>query len=140
MEEFVNTVIRNQTDPMLKNLRSDLIVPTFKNLMESGVGVAYGVRMIGATLPVGFLLATQQQDVYNGKKKAFEFLFMVDPRVRKLGFADKLLREFEAGAKEAHCESAVVGAHVGFEDWQLLDRYYKMKGYKFLSESLQKTL
>jgi len=133
MERVVWQVGRNQIDPELKKLRLDLVVPSFRSFMTAGIGHAYGQ-------PGGFLLAMHNYDVFNGRLKAYEFLFMVDPKFKKPNTATKLLKEFEDGARAAGCETTVVGAHVGFSEWKTLERYYRMKGYSFLSESMQKIL
>ena len=130
---MVYAVGSNQTDPGLKTLRLDLIVRSFRGFMEAGRGIAYGQRG-------GFLLAIHSVDVFNGRRKAYEFLFLVDPTTKQPDTAEKLLEEFEAGAKADGCETTVVGAHAGFADWKKVERYYRMKGYSFLSESMQKIL
>jgi len=133
MESIVWRVGSNQTDPELKKLRLDLVTQGFRSFMETGTGIAYG--HVG-----GFLLAVHQYDVFNGRLKAYEFLFMVDPKAKQPNTATELLKEFEDGARAAGCETTVVGAHVGFSEWKTLERYYRMKGYSFLSESMQKIL
>lgn len=133
MERVVLQIGRNQTDPGLKKLRLDSIIRSFRTFMEVGTGFAYGQ-------PGGFLLAMHADDVFNGKRKAFEFLFLVDPRLKKPDTATRLLKEFEDGARADGCETTVVGAHTGFSEWKTVERYYRMKGYSFLSESMQKTL
>jgi len=132
MENIVWKVGGSQTDPGLRKLRLDLIVDAFENFMENGTGFAYGE--LG-----GFLLAMHSVDVFSGKRKAYEFLFLVDEH-KQPETASRLLAEFEAGAKADGCETAVTGAHAGFADWKKVDRFYRMKGYSFLSESMQKIL
>lgn len=100
-------------------------------MMEAGTGVAYGSD-------AGFLLGFHCVDLMTGKRKGYEFLWMLRPDKRSGGGALKLLAEFEEGAKQDGCVAVVVGNSAGYKP-AAMGRMYRRLGYSSISESFQKT-
>lgn len=140
MEKFVKAVNVDHDswghdEKVLHHVDSDVTIANWRNVMQSGIGVAYGIEREGG--PAGFLLAVHSRDLQTGEKRASEFLWMVSPKHRKGGTAQELLKEFEDDAKMAGCTSIVVGCHAVYKI-EVLRRWYKSMGYQLLSESYEK--
>jgi hypothetical protein len=132
LEQYVKPVIESQTSPTLEPIDADHLIGSWKAMMESGGGVAYGSD-------AGFLLGLHCTDLMTGKRKAFEYLWMCRPDKRSGGEALKLLVEFEDGAKFDGCVAIVVGNSSGYKQ-KALGRLYRRLGYVQISESFQKQL
>jgi len=132
LEQYVKPVIESQTEPTLEPIDADHLIGAWKAMMDAGTGVAYGSD-------AGFLLGLHCMDLMTGKRKAFEYLWMVRPDKRAGGEAMKLLVEFEDGAKYDGCVAIVVGNSSGYKP-EALGRLYRRVGFVKISESFQKPL
>lgn len=130
LEEFVRPVIEAQTEPTLEPIAVEYLMSSWRAMMNSDA-VAYGSD-------AGFLLGFFTTDVMTGKRKAYEYLWMLRPDKRSNGEGLKLLAEFEEGAKHDGCVAVVVGNSAGYKP-AAMRRMYRRLGYSSISESFQRT-
>lgn len=136
LEAFIIPVMEQaRVTEFLPEFTPGVVVANWRKIMAAGIGRAYGITREGK--PAGFLLATHANDMFSGKRKGFEFFFEVDPKYRSDAAAMELISEFEQGAREDGCESIVVGCHAVHKP-EALGRYYRRKGFKFLSASFER--
>lgn len=137
INEFVTTVMKAQVEKDFSWIDREFLVESWVNSMDAGPGVAYGITESGG--PIGFLLGIHTHEPMTGIKKAFEYLWMVSPQKRSGAAALRLLKEFEAGAKQDGCVNVVLGSHIAFKRG-VLGRWYRWLGYESISESFQKRI
>lgn len=136
--EFVQTVMNDRIQEKVAFINREYLIPTWQALVEAGAGVAYGV--VNDTGEIGgFLLGTYSVSPLTGRKTAYEFLWIVPLHEKVPNAGIKLLREFEKEAKEAGCLDSVIGAYAVCEPAKLR-RFYRLNGYRELSESFSKAL
>lgn len=135
ISHFVNTVLDAQTENFAE-LNRESVISGWQNLMAAGSGVAYGATTDGEK-PTGFLLGIHCVDLMTGKRKGFEYLFVVSPAYRSGGTALKLLKEFEVGAAKDGCVETVIGLNAAIRP-DSLRRWYGRLGYRTVSESFRK--
>lgn len=136
LPEWINTVLDAQTENF-SELNRESIISAWQQAMENGVGVAYGTTEGGK--PTGFLLAVHTIDIMTGLRKAFEYLWVVSLEHRAGGTAERLLREFEDGARLGGCVETVIGCNEAIRP-ESLRRWYGLLGYRSVSESFRKKL
>lgn len=132
METLVRRIVSSQTEATLEPINADSLVEYWRKMMVTGTGVAYGSE-------AGFLLGVHTVDVMTGKRKAFEYLWLLHPDKREGRAALALLDEFESGAAQDGCVSVIAGNSAGWKP-DVMARLYRRLGYAPISASFQKYL
>jgi GNAT superfamily N-acetyltransferase len=137
--EFIRAVndLSNPNWEVTSYLDTDLQIKNWKALVNRGIGVAYGI--LRDNKPAGFLMGIHTEDLMDGKRKAYEILWLVHPAHRSKQAALELLHEFENGAAKAGCEAVVIGCHAMHKPG-VMRRWYNQLGYRSISESFERKL
>lgn len=136
--EFVQIVMNDRIQEKVAFINREHLIPTWQALVEAEAGVAYGVVNEAGEIG-GFLLGTHAVSPLTGRKTAYEFLWMVPLHEKVASAGLRLLREFEKEAREAECLEVVIGCYAVCEP-DKLRRFYRLNGYRELSESFSKKL
>ena len=138
LREFIAPTIKAQESYPLDSIDPELVSSNWEVFLDSGGGKAFGAEVDGA--PAGFLLSLYSMDLLCGKRKAFEYLWMVSPAHRSSGAAIALFKEFEKDAAESGYYSVVCGCHSFAKRCGAMRRLYRKLGYSPISEAFSKTL
>lgn len=137
--EFVQTVMNDRVQEKVAFINREYLISAWQSLIdERGTGVAYGVVNDAGEIG-GFLLGLHAVNPLTGKKTGYEFLFVVPLHEKVPNAGLHLLREFEKGAREDGCVEVVIGCYEVCEP-DKLRRWYRLNGYRELSESFSKKL
>ena len=103
------------------------------NLITEGNGVVFAVSDNG--FPVGLLCGYKTRNIDTGKAIAQMWHWYVAPEARGCGL--RLLRRFEAWAKENGCQSVKIGCLTTLWDGHH-EKVYKRLGYELAGMSFEK--
>lgn len=136
--EFVQTVMNDRHPEKVAFINREHLITNWQVLVEGGSGVAYGIVNDAGEIG-GFLLGLHTTSLITGKRTAYEFLWMVPLHEKVPNAGLRLLREFEKEARADGCLDSVIGAYAVCEPAKLR-RFYRLNGYRELSESFSKEL
>lgn len=105
---------------------------------QLGFGRIFGAFLDGDLIGVcGGLVAP---DVCTGKPRATELFWWLEPEHRKGGLALRLMHAFEGWASEEDCEAVTFAFIHGTGREEVLDRWYRRRGYRPLETHYVKVL